>query len=69
MNPTESILGALVISFTSLAIGKYYGSNGKVKDNQCLERRDSCFKLLSERIDNLIKKVEDLAEMVNKKFI
>ena len=69
MDYTTVILGGLVISVTSGTIGKYLGNNNKVTESHCSEKRNSCQKLIIEKIDNLSKKVDDLASLVNSKLL
>ena len=67
--PVTVILGSIVVALVSGAAGKYLGSNGKVKENQCEERRDSCVILVGEKIDNLTRIVNKLEKAVNNKLL
>ncbi len=66
MEPVTVVMGGVVVAVVSGTIGKVIGSNGKVKENNCIERRDSCILLVSEKIDNLAKTVTGLKDAVNK---
>lgn len=56
-DPVVTVLGGIVLMFASGTVGKYLGANGKVKTEQCEERRTNCLNLVSEKIDNLTKTV------------
>ena len=60
MEPTTTIIGGVLVAVISGAIGKYAGSNGRVKNEQCGERREACTNLLIEKIDNLTITVDGL---------
>ncbi len=66
MEPMSVVMGGVVIAVVSGTIGKVLGSNGKVKEKNCIERRDSCILLVAEKIDNLAKTVTSLKDAVNK---
>uniref|UniRef100_A0A6H1ZMG3 Uncharacterized protein n=1 Tax=viral metagenome TaxID=1070528 RepID=A0A6H1ZMG3_9ZZZZ len=69
MTPVETVFGGIIIAIGSGAVGKYLGSNGKVKDKECIEHRKSCSTVLSLKIDNLAQKVEELKKAVNSKLL
>ena len=66
---TTTILGGIVTIVISGAVGKYIGSNGKVKDTTCIERQHACSNLLGVKIDNLTAAVEELKKAVNGKLL
>ena len=68
MDPATVVLGGITISVVSGAIVKIFGNN-KVKEATCVERRGSCTKLVSEKIDNLTKSIDELKDVVNDKLI
>lgn len=59
-DPVTVILGGLTVALISGTVGKYLGSNGKIKDNQCGERRAACSGLILEKIDHLVITVNEL---------
>ena len=69
MTGMEQILSAALIAAGSGLIGSYFGNKGKVNENTCDERQTSCSKLLTEKIDNLIKIVDRLEKAVNSKLL
>lgn len=69
IDPLTIVLSGTVVAFVSGSIGKYIGSNGKVKEGQCSERRQSCILLVGEKIDNLADKVDGLKKAVDDKLI
>jgi hypothetical protein len=58
MEPLSYILGGTLFSFVTLSIGKIWGSNGRVKDATCGERRISCNKLIDERLHSMDEKLD-----------
>lgn len=64
MTPVETILGGIVIAVSSGAVGKFMSDAKNVRESQCGERRKSCSKLLTEKIDTLTKSVDNLIEEV-----
>ena len=66
MEPVTTVMGGVVIAVISGAVGKTFGNSNRVKEKQCIERRNSCILLVSEKIDNLAKTVTDLKDAVNK---
>lgn len=69
MEPATWITGSIAISVISVTIGKVWGANGKVTEKHCGEKQDSCQKLLIEKIDGVMKKVDDLSRLVNSKLL
>ena len=65
MDPIVYALGGIVIALGSGIIGKGIGNKNKVKENSCAERRGACVGLVSVKIDNLAKMVEDLKTSVD----
>ena len=59
-DPVTIILGGIAVAVTSGAVGKCLGNSGKVKDNQCGERRVACSGLILEKIDHLVETVNGL---------
>lgn len=68
IDPLVIVLSGTVVAFISGSIGKHIGSNDKVKNGQCSERRQSCILLVSEKIDNLVNKVDGLKKAVDDKL-
>ena len=66
---TVCILSGLVIAFVSGTIGKYIGTNGKVHEDTCEERRLSCTRIIGEKIDSLTKSIDRLEKTVNNKIV
>ena len=66
MEPLTIALTGITVAVVSGAIGKSFGGKSKVNEISCVERRDSCILLVSEKIDNLAKTVNDLKDAVNK---
>lgn len=69
IDPVVIVLSGVVVAFVSGAAGKYVGSNDKVKEAQCSERRGSCVLLIGEKVDNLGEKVDELKKAVDDKII
>ena len=65
----ETVLGGVVIAVISGVVGKTIGESHTVKDYTCLQYRESCQKLLIERIENVGEKVENLTNIVNNKIL
>ena len=59
MEPITYITGAFAIAVTSGAIGKMIGSNKRVKEEICKERREACLTLVVEKIDNLAELIKN----------
>jgi len=68
MEPLTYITSGLLLTFVSGAVGKYIGGNNKMSEDHCEEKREACQMLITERIDNLAGKVEDLTKAVKSKF-
>ncbi|GAF73745.1 unnamed protein product [marine sediment metagenome] len=66
MEPVTAVMGGVVVAVVSGVIGKGLNNKNNVKETSCVERRDSCILLVSEKIDNLAKAVTDLRDAVNK---
>lgn len=66
MELVTAIFGGITISVLSGAIGKSYGASYRVKEKTCVERREACILLVSEKIDNLVKEVSSLKDVLNK---
>jgi hypothetical protein len=66
---TVCILGGIVIAGVSGAVGKVLGSNGKVHEETCEERRLSCTQIIGTKIDNLTSTVSKLERAVNNKLL
>jgi len=66
IDPVTVILVGVIIAVTSGTIGKYIGSNGKIKDSQCMERREACSRLILEKIDHLVISVDGLKTDISK---
>lgn len=66
MEPVTWIFGGITIAVVSGAVGKSFSNSNKVKEKTCVERRESCILLVSEKIDNLAREVSDLKDAVNK---
>jgi len=63
---TTCVLGGVVISIVSGALGKVIGANGKVKDATCAERQHACSGILGTKIDGLTKVVDGLKNSIDK---
>ena len=60
MDPVTTTLGGVVVAITSVAIGKYLGSNGKITESVCEERRQSCTALMVEKLDHMQNTIDDI---------
>jgi hypothetical protein len=69
MNLTEAILGGVIISIISLLVGKFVGGQDKVTTKQCNANKESCNKLMHEKLENILKEVKNLKEIVNSKIL
>ena len=63
-DPVTIILGGIVIAVVSGGVGKFLGSNNRVKDVQCGERREACSSLILEKIDHLVTSVDDIKRYI-----
>ena len=59
MDPLTYVTGAISIAVVSGAVGKTLGGRCKVKEDTCKERRGYCFKLITEKIDNLTELIKN----------
>ena len=69
MEPITIYLGGALVAITSGVVGKYIGENGKVEEDHCGERRESCQALLLEKIDTIDKGLTALTKAVNAKLL
>ena len=69
MDYTTQMIGGLLIAVVSGILGKFIGSSDKVTEKHCSERQEACQKLLIVKIDNIGKKVDSLAKIVNEKIL
>lgn len=69
MDVITTVFGGILVSVSGLAIGKYIGGNNKMSDSHCEEKRKACKDLLTEKIDNVADKVDELSELVKEKII
>ena len=67
MEPVTTVLGGALVAIVSGAVGKAIGSNGKVDEEHCGERRGACSEKLAIKIDNLSKKLDELTDIINSK--
>jgi len=61
---TEIVLGGIVISIVSGAIGSMFGSKGKVPEKTCVERRDNCTAQVSLKLDHIKEAVDDIKKQM-----
>lgn len=73
LSPELTILCSLVSGIVMLCAGKYIGSNGKVSDTTCQERRSSCNKVndsnyssLEQQLERHEKKLGDIDKKLDK---
>lgn len=66
MSVLEILLSGLAISIVSGVIGSVLTSKGRVEESHCIERRNSCQRLLLEKIDNLSEKFDSFTKAFNK---
>ena len=69
MDTSVVILSGIVVACVSGTIGKVMGSNGKVHEETCEERRMSCTQIVGGKIDNLAAIVSKLEKAVNNKLL
>jgi len=69
MELATTVLGGLFIAVVSGVIGKSIGTNDNVKASICSERQHACQNLVTEKIDNLADRVEELTKAVNSKLL
>jgi len=69
MELVTTVLGGIVIAVVSGTVGKGIGTNDNVKASTCLERRTACDSLVTEKIDHLARKVDELTKAVNSKLL
>ena len=65
----DTILGGVVIAVISGVVGKTIGEKHTIKESVCSQFRDSCQKLLVEKIDNVGEKIDALTSVVNNKLL
>lgn len=58
------VSSGITIAVVSGAVGKVLGSRGKVREDICGERRESCVALIVQKIDHLTSEVGHLTEYV-----
>ena len=63
---TIIVSGALLAIVTGF-IGKAIGSNGRVKENTCGERRESCTKLINEKLHSIDEKLDLVMDRLERK--
>ena len=67
MEPLSYILGGTLLSVVTLVVGKTIGSNGRVKEDTCGERRVACNKLINAKLDSMDEKLDwVISELKNK---
>ena len=66
MEPLSYALGGTLLSVVTLGIGKIWGSNGRVKDTICGERRTACNKLIDERLHSMDEKLDIILNRLDK---
>jgi hypothetical protein len=66
MEPITYIFGGVVLTLISGIVGKAIGSNGKVKENTCGERRVACNKLVDERLHSMDVKLDIIIKALPK---
>ena len=64
MDIATTVLGGLTVAMIAGIIGRFVGSNGKISDDHCEEKRTACRALLIEKIDNIDGKVDDLKTLI-----
>ena len=60
------ILGGAILAIITGIIGKTIGSNGKVKEETCGERRLTCNKLIDEKLQNMDQKLDVILSHMDK---
>ncbi len=66
MEPLSIVLGGALLSVVTLGAGKMWGSNGRVKDATCGERRVACNKLIDERLHSMDEKLDIIIKRTEK---
>ena len=69
MESVSTVLGGIVIAVISGVAGKAIGTNNNIKSPLCSERQLACQMLITEKIDNIVEKVEALTKAVNSKLL
>jgi hypothetical protein len=69
MEPISYILGGTLVGVVSMGIGKVWGSNGKVKEATCGERRVSCNKIVDEKLHTMDEKLDIILSAIKKSSI
>lgn len=69
IEPSIMVLSGIIVAFVSGILGKYIGSSNKVKEKHCDERRRSCVLLISEKIDNISNKIDEIKKVVDDKLL
>ncbi len=66
MEPVGYVLGGALLSVVTGVVGKYIGSNGKVKEDTCDERRLTCNKLVDEKLHTIDSKLDIILTALKK---
>ena len=66
MDAVTIILSSVLIGVTAGSIGKMIGSNGKVKDITCGERRTTCNNLINEKLKSIEDKLDSVILEIRK---
>jgi len=69
METTIVILCGIIVAIFSAIIGKQIGSTNRVKEEICVERRNSCTTLVHEKLDNIINSVDEIKKVVDSKLL
>lgn len=62
MDSTTVILAGIVVALGSGILGRFAGAMGKVSENQCVERRDTCDKGIQLQLDYIQGDLRDIKE-------
>lgn len=67
MDQTTIMVSGALLAIVTGFIGRAIGSNGRVKENSCGERREACNKLISEKLHTMDEKLDSIVSVLKDK--
>ena len=66
MEPVTAVLSGVVIAVVSGAVVRVVGNGGKVSDDKCIERRESCSALVCSEMKHVKEGINDIKDTLTK---
>ncbi len=66
MDQTTIMVGGALLAIVTGFIGRAIGSNGKVSESNCGERREACNKLINEKLHSIDEKLDLVMDKLEK---